>query len=332
MKKAFFYLNYDNVVVLKDYLDVLFVALENNGYTCKYVKDLKGIDKKSLIVFPMGNDAFSYYIKGFHNIVFWQQGATADESYLRHKSKLRKIILNFMDCFVIKRAKLNIFVSLELQNYYEVLMKKKIDTYSFIMPCFNDWYDKSIVNILDKDYNRHSFAYVGSLTDWQCFDETMDLYKQIEDSIDDAYLKVLTFQKEEATRIIKAKGIKNYIVKTVDKEEVKNELKDVNYGFVIRKDILVNRVATPTKFSSYLAAGVLPIYSDCLKDFSRCCGSYGVSLSLNSNSTVEDICSFIRQNKNNSIIESNVIRIFNTYYSSENYAKELGSFIKKIGI
>ena len=332
MKEAFFYLNYDNVVVLKDYLDVLFVALENNGYLCKYVKDLKGISKKSLVVFPMGNDAFKFYIKGFRNIVFWQQGATADESYLRHKSILRKTILNFMDCFIIKRAKLNIFVSLELQNYYEDLMKKKIGNYSFIMPCFNDQYDKSIVDIAKKDYGLHSFAYVGSLTDWQCFDETIDLYKQIEDSICDSFLKVLTFQKEEAIRIIKSKGVKNFSVKTVKKEEVKNELKDISYGFVIRKDILVNRVATPTKFSSYLAAGVLPIYSDCLKDFSRGCGGYNISFEVGESTPLDNICGFVKKEKNSQQIEQSIVNVFNTYYSPKKYVNELSLLIDKLGI
>lgn len=44
-------------------------------------------------------------------------------------------------------------------------------------------------------------------------------------------------------------------------------LRDVKFGFVLRDDIAVNNVATPTKLSSYLSAGVIPIYSSALKDF-----------------------------------------------------------------
>ncbi len=331
-KKAFFYLNYDNVVVLKDYLDVIFKALENNGYICSYVTDLKNVNKKSLVVFPMGNDAFKYYLRGFHNIIFWQQGATADESFLRHKSNLRKKILNFMDCFIMKRAKLNVFVSLELQHYYESLIGRQLDRYSYIMPCFNDCYDKELVDIQKKDYKKHSFAYVGSLTDWQCFDETMDLFEKIQLILPDSNLKVLTFQKEEAAAIIRKKGIKNFVVKTVDKNDVKKELEDINYGFVIRKDILVNRVATPTKLSSYLAAGVLPIYSDCLKDFTQHCGSLNLSFCVKSNTTTREICDFVNLPKENGEIEKRVVDLFNSYYSQESHVKKLTTLIRGLSI
>lgn len=44
-------------------------------------------------------------------------------------------------------------------------------------------------------------------------------------------------------------------------------LADVKFGFVLRNDVPVNRVATPTKLSSYLSAGVIPVFSKYLKDF-----------------------------------------------------------------
>lgn len=332
MKKAYLYLNYDNVVVLKDYLDVVFCALENNGYVCEYVKSLKGISKKSLIVFPMGNDAFFYYLKGFHNIVFWQQGATAEESYLRHKSSIRRRILNFMDCFIIKRAKINIFVSKEMLLYYERLMKRSLKDKTYIMPCFNDSYDKSVSCIQNKDYCKPSFTYVGSLTDWQCFEETIDLYKQIETIMPNATITVLTFQKEEALRIMKEKQVTNYSVNTVDKSEVKNTLKDVSFGFVIRKDIIVNQVATPTKLSSYLAAGVLPIYSDCLKDFTESCKKFNISLCLTKDSTAKDVCNFVKMKKSNKEIEKNIKAIFDTYYSPSFHIGNLSRMIEYLKI
>lgn len=41
------------------------------------------------------------------------------------------------------------------------------------------------------------------------------------------------------------------------------------YGFILRKDSIVNRVATPTKLSSYMSVGVIPIFSVVLDDFYR---------------------------------------------------------------
>ena len=79
--------NYKNIVVLKDYMDVIKAALEDNGYVTQYVESLKGVDKRSIIVFPMGTDAFKFYLKGYKRIILWQQGVTAEESFLRNHSR-----------------------------------------------------------------------------------------------------------------------------------------------------------------------------------------------------------------------------------------------------
>lgn len=50
---AYIYINYNNIVVLKEYLDVVKLSLDNLGYTCKYIKTLQNVKKNDLIVFPM---------------------------------------------------------------------------------------------------------------------------------------------------------------------------------------------------------------------------------------------------------------------------------------
>ena len=59
-KKAYIYINYPNIVVLKCYLDIVKAALTKNGYSCEYIKDLRQVSKTDLIVFPMGIDAYKY--------------------------------------------------------------------------------------------------------------------------------------------------------------------------------------------------------------------------------------------------------------------------------
>ena len=100
-KKAHFYVNYKNMTVLKFYLEIIKKSLTDIGFECDDVLSLEAIDKKDLIVFPMGKDAFKFYLKGFKNFIIWQQGVTAEESFMRNHSKIRFNILNFMDCFTI---------------------------------------------------------------------------------------------------------------------------------------------------------------------------------------------------------------------------------------
>ena len=89
-------MNYPNVVVLNVYLDVIKEALARLNFQCEYIKDFEGVSKQDLIVFPMGKDAFKYYFKGYRNFILWQQGATGAESYMRHSSKIRSGILNYI--------------------------------------------------------------------------------------------------------------------------------------------------------------------------------------------------------------------------------------------
>ncbi len=291
MMNAYIYINYNNIVVLKEYLDVLKEALENLNYECKYVKNLDGIKKSDLVVFPMGIDAFRFYIKGYKNFIVWQQGATADESFMRNHSYLRKRIIDGIDILAMKKAKFILYVSDYMREHYSKLAKTNFEKKSYVMPCFNEVLDDSIFE--KKDYSKKIFTYVGSLDLWQCFEKTADIYAAIEKQVPNCFFKVLTFQEEEAIRILRDKNIKNFEVKKVPKDQVKKELLECTYGFIIREDNIVNRVATPTKISSYLSAGVLPIYSNCLIDFyeqTHNCNSFCVT-----NGDVDKILKFVQK-------------------------------------
>ena len=314
-KKAYIYMNYPNVVVLNVYLDVIKEALVRLDYECEYIKDFDGVSRRDLIVFPMGKDAFQYYFKGYRNFILWQQGATGAESYMRHSSKIRRGILNYMDCFAMKKAKMIFYVSEYMKEYYENLAHTSFSDKAYVMPCFNETLDESV--FARKDYSKKTFAYVGSLDLWQCFHETAGIYAQIEKEIPGAFFKVLTFQTEKAEEILKQYKIKNYSVACVPKEQVKKELEDITYGFIIRHDIDVNRVATPTKISSYLSAGVLPIYSTCLKDFHAQAQGKNYAYAFNPEAKFEGLMEGLERHIDKAKVREEITYLFNTYYSND---------------
>ena len=312
MKKAYLYINYPNIVVLKTYMDVIKTSLEKNGYSCEYVDSLSNVSKKALIVFPMGTDAYKYYFKGFKNFILWQQGVTSEESYMRHRSFFRKKILNHIDKFAMKKARFIFYVSRELLCYYD--KNSAFEKKSYIMPCFNETNVYS--DLLKKDYSNPSFAYVGSLDIWQCFDKTVNIFSRIQSLIPEAKLKVLTWDCEKATRLLNESHISNFIVKTVSKEEVSKELMDTSYGFILRENNIVNNVATPTKFSSYLSCGVLPIYSSSLCDFNEHFSSIKEFCNVDDTFDADCIVEYIKTKKDNKTIEHVIHSIFETYYST----------------
>lgn len=316
-KKAYIYINYPNVVVLKVYLDVIKEALTRLEYKCTYIKDFGSVSKQDLIVFPMGKDAFKYYFKGYRNLILWQQGATGAESYMRHGSKIRSSVLNYMDCFAMKKAKMVFYVSRYMQEYYERLAHTSFNHKAYIMPCFNEVFDKEIFE--RKDYSKKIFTYVGSLDLWQCFKETAGIYAEIEKRVPETFFKVLTFHTEKAEEIIKEENIKNYSVACVPKDQVKSELENATYGFIIRHDIEVNRVATPTKISSYLSAGVLPIYSTCLKDFSAQAKGKTFAYAFDPGEDIAGLIHFINSGLDKEIVQQEIEELFSTYYSVETH-------------
>lgn len=329
MKQAYIYINYPNIVVLQSYLEVVQKALIQNGYTCEFVKSLEGIDKEALIVHPMGIDAFKYYWKGHKNFILWQQGATADESYMRNHSKLRYWILNKIDTFAMKKARFILFVSEYMRMHYEKLSGESFSDKSYTMPCFNEEYDESVYK--HKDYSKKVFTYVGSLDLWQCFDQTATLYKQIEERVPNTMFKVLTFSVDDAKRILKEKGVKNYVVACVPKEKVKQELLETTYGFILREDNMVNRVATPTKFSSYLAAGVIPIFSDCLRDFYNASKGCRYVMSIPQNYDVQKIIAFVEKEIEKNEVKDEFHSLLNGHYSPvthiNNITRQLASIL-----
>lgn len=320
-KKAYIYMNYPNVVVLNVYLDVIKEALMKIGYECEYIKDFEYVSKDALIVFPMAKDAYKYYHKGYRNIILWQQGATGAESFMRHSSKLRRAILNYMDCFAMKKAKMIFYVSEYMLEYYERMAKKSFRKKAYVMPCFNEVLDEEV--LAQKDYSRKTFTYVGSLDLWQCFDETVSIYAQIEKRIPDAFFKVLTFNTEKASQIIQQHDIKNYSVACVPKEQVKSELENATYGFMLRHDIDVNRVATPTKISSYLSAGVLPIYSTCLKDFHAHAEGKMFACALEPDGDIQGLLDYVNNGVNKEVVSREIKDLFNTYYSKEDHIRNI---------
>lgn len=328
-KRAHFYVNYNNMVVLSGYLEIIKNALIENDYKCDEIIEMNGMDKQDLYVFPMGIDAFKFYLKGYKNYILWQQGATADESYMRNHSKIRCSVLNFIDCFAMKKAKMILFCSEYMRRHYEKLSKCNFEKKSYQMPCYNEELNKEVIN--DKDYRKLIFAYVGSLDLWQCFDDIAVLYKKIESMYPNAFFKVLTFSIEEAKQKLESLNINNYEVKCVAKEQVQAELKDVVYGFIVRKDSIVNRVATPTKFSSYLSVGIIPIFSDVLNDFYNVSKKMKYAISLHNDENNFDLMiKKIQSSINKEELLSEYEKLFKTYYGTKQHVSNISYKIKEL--
>ena len=321
---------YDNQVVTRYYVEIVKKALEACGYKVNEISTLerKRENESIFVVYPY--DCYRAHNCGYTKIVLWIQGISPEESYMRNESNLRYWFLSLKERIGLKYANKIIMVSHELLEHYRRKYKINLDNKTFFMPCFNSELDEQCFYVHEK-YNNQVFAYAGGLAVWQCFEQTVKLYKQIEERLSTAKFEVYTGQKDEADRIIKKYNVKNYTIDFLSPEELSNRLKKVKYGFVLREDNEVNRVATPTKISSYTADGVIPIYSSCLRDFDHAVAGkkYFVSLSndMNDDGNLNKIIEHCNLEINAQEVHAEYSDLFETYYNKDRYVRHLSAFL-----
>lgn len=319
------------------YVGIIENCFENSGYkVCKTEKlhDLK----KYKTIFVM-SAKWCFIVKILNpkaKIVTWFQGLGAEEALMTRNSIVRKSLWNCVEFFTLKYSWLNIYVSEKMHSYYKETYNIE-DKNFFIMPCFNK--ELNLISFdCNEKYNNPKFVYAGGLDKWQCIEETLDLFSLIEEKLPMASLTLLTREKEKAFAIAHKYNVKNIFINFVSLENLDDELKKYKYGFIIRKNHIVNNVSTPTKMNSYLANGIIPIYTDVIDDFNNNLKSDKFFLKLNHKDSLDVwLKDFLEFNSNtaNSNFKNDYLNrtliVFDDYYSKEKYIVSLSNLLKRIG-
>lgn len=322
------YSNYSNKAVIEDYIQIIASAFTKIDKNIEYIESLNSVKKDDWIFVPLFTSAFKLYFKGCKNIILWQQGLNAEESFMRNKSYIRKFIIEQIEKFILKRVKLVFFVSKEMKRFYESKYRICFKNY-IIMPCFNEVFHEEALSHKLK-YKTKIFTYVGSLAVWQCFDRTIEIFKNLEVALPEVELRVFTFDVETAKEKLNKSGIKNYSVEFVQKEMIIEKMKPISYGFVIRDNSVVNQVSTPTKLSSYMAAGVIPIFSDIIADFRLQAKDMKYACALPQEGYMETVINFINKPINKYEIMEEYRNLFNTYYGKKKYIEFIAVRLREI--
>lgn len=99
--------------------------------------------------------------------------------------------------------------------------------------------------------------YAGGAQAWQNVDLMLDSFSLVADRY---RLRILTGDRELFQEKLKNRGLEEKVeLLTVPKQEVYRHYAAAQFGFVLRDDLVVNRVACPTKLVEYLSAGLVPI-------------------------------------------------------------------------
>ena len=259
-----------NGIVTDAYLHAIGDSFGRIGYRVEYTYSAGEClgTKSDIYVVAVAPSAAKLLAKGKRNIVFWAQGVWPEESFERHESRIRFAVCSFVEKQALSGAKRVFVVSSAQQHHYERKYSMNLSKKAFVMSCSNEPFHREAF-FSEGKYNRPVFLYAGSLAKYQCIDLMLDAFEQAQRVLPEARLLFYTNQQDEAKRLVKERGLNNVEIDYKAKDKLSDAIAAAKYGFVIRDDSIVNRVSTPTKISTYISNGIIPIYSSSLLSFSE---------------------------------------------------------------
>ena len=254
--------------------------------------------------------------------IYWAQGVGAEEAKMDTGSivsKIRYCFRRLAEPIATNHSDILYCVSERMVLYYKEKYGLKDHGHILVMPCYNC---SNHCQFDVEQYQAPVFAYAGNMGIWQSVDFMLDVYAIIEANIPKAELKLFSANREEFDRMCKEKGIVNYSVSYVPIDVLPQELHKCKYGFIIRTSHIVNMVATPTKMNTYLAANLIPIYSDSIDAFKNInLGEFEIKAKcpLDAKKVAEQIIHFESVKHDYYKYEEIVNNAFLDYYNDEKY-------------
>lgn len=309
------------------YLETVGEALQNLGYRIRYGYDWDQ-QRTDLAVTCTATSAATLIAKKIPYL-YWAQGIWPEESFLRHGSRLRLRLTGFLEQRALAKAEFVFFVSEAMRAHYEKKYGLSFEGRCYIMPCFNEELHPQSFQTPGK-YEGNTFCYVGGMSPWQCFEETLELYSRIEKELKDAKLLLYVPTPEAARPIAEKYGLQNYELDYVPVEELPNRLAGVKYGFVLRKDDPINQVATPTKVVSYLASGIIPIYSRCMTGIHAILRDSACAVGLQPEDSLTELLETFRSPIQAKEVRKDIEAIFRQHYDRQLHIRQIGDLMQNL--
>ncbi|MGL5963336.1 MAG: hypothetical protein ACRCZ2_02915 [Fusobacteriaceae bacterium] len=222
-------------------------------------------ENEKIYIHSLGNYFKIFFIPILKNkkIILDTHGVVPEELEFQGK-KLTSKIFNFLERKLFEKLNKAIFVTKEMEKFYnrkypEYMKNIKTEIFPIIENKKQILLSEINQKLKAKIENKLVIIYSGNLQKWQNIDLMMDtISKNLSEKV---FYIILTGQKGEMIQKFKEKNIseKFYFVDSVLPEELSKYYEIANYGFVLRDDHTLNRVANPTKLGEYLDYGIIPI-------------------------------------------------------------------------
>lgn len=219
-------------------------------------------------------------------VVFDCHGASPEEEAMSQASPARIRTSEAWEEQILESADLQLFVADAMNRHFR--NKYGRDLEYLVVPCCirEEACRESRVpaSKFGLPADRPIAGYVGTLATWQCVAEMFELFRELHRRDSELFFAMLVPERDhkECFRRFQEAGIpkESYLVRQLPHEQVADALPHFDAGILLRRDSVVNRVSSPTKFGEYVAAGVPVVLTDCIGDYSRLAAEYGLGLVL----------------------------------------------------
>lgn len=173
------------------------------------------------------------------------------EENLAEGKPTRARILERVERVVLRRGSHFIFVTEAMHRHFEQKAGKRLQ--GLTLPILNDG---CFATTPDPERSREAnlAIYSGGVQPWQNVELMLDAVQKTA-----LPLMILTGHPEKVKSLLQQRQLEHVPVHSVPHAAVFEYYAKAEYGFVLRTDTLINRVACPTKLVEYLAAGLIPI-------------------------------------------------------------------------
>ncbi|MBV8254351.1 MAG: hypothetical protein JO154_17260 [Chitinophaga sp.] len=226
-------------------------------------------------------------------IVLDLHGVVPEELDFYNRKSLSKLF-GWSEKIVMRKVNALIYVNRAMQHFYGTKYPYLLQRENYVCPLIAGEDEEKSVSFDEAAFRKEIgireedvvFIYSGNIQKWQNFDLVLDLVK----NLDNLAYKFLFLSRDIAgiQKLMQEKGMElhadRYKFFTVKPENLYKYYSIAHYGFVLRDDHILNRVATPTKLLEYINYGIIPIVKlDEIGDFKSKGYEYIPMTGLNNN-------------------------------------------------
>lgn len=139
--------------------------------------------------------------------------------------------------------------------------------------------------------NEKLFIYSGGVSQWQCVDETVAVFRMISEKIPGCKLLLLSGDLDKISQY----KADNILVDSLAADQVPVTLPGGDFAFLLRKACTTNYVAYPNKFLEYVKAGLQVITTPHVEEIRAEMEQYGLGYVLSDAAFEEGLADFCKQ-------------------------------------